>query len=475
MNAKKYISMPALTLMTFTAVWSFGNVVNGYAAQGLKAIFSWLVIFGLYFVPYVLMVGEMGAAFKNCTGGVSSWVRQLTGAKIAFLAGWTYWIVHVPYLAQKPMTVWISLGWAVFQDGAMIKSIDPVYLQSATLALFLFCCWFSAKGITFIKYIGSIAGTSMFIMSLLFVLLSIAAPAISDVHTETIAFRWDTFIPALNFDYLTTIAILVFAVGGCEKLSPYVNNMKNPSQDFPRAMILLTVMIAITALTGSYALGLMFDTNNVPKDLMMNGAFYSFMKLGEYYNVGPWLMIIYAVCNALGLLSTTLLCIDAPIKIFLADVDKSLLPKALTRINENGVPINGYKLTAVLVSIIVIYPVLGIGDVNSLYNSMIRLNAICMPLRYLWVFIAYMALKKSSSFLVEPNAYQLTSNRSIGFFIGLWCFIFTAFACIMGMFPSDLAAYSDEWIFQLSLNIVTPLLLLGLGFIVLAMAKKHKA
>ena len=269
MNDKKYISMPALTMMTFTAVWSFANVVNGYATQGLRAIFSWLVIFGFYFIPYVLMVGEMGAAFKNCTGGVSSWVRELSGAKIAFLAGWTYWIVHVPYLAQKPMTVWISLGWAVFQDGTVIKSISPVYLQLATLALFLFCCWFSSKGVTIIKCIGSIAGASMFIMSLLFVALAVAAPAISNVHTETIVFSWDTFIPALNFDYLTTIAILVFAVGGCEKLSPYVNDMENPSRDFPRAMILLTVMVAITALTGSYALGLMFDTNNVPKDLMM--------------------------------------------------------------------------------------------------------------------------------------------------------------------------------------------------------------
>lgn len=475
MNDKKYISMPALTMMTFTAVWSFANIVNGYATQGLRAIFSWLVIFGFYFIPYVLMVGEMGAAFKNCTGGVSSWIRELSGAKIAFLAGWTYWIVHVPYLAQKPMTVLISLGWAVFQDGAVIKSISPVYLQLATLALFLFCCWFSSKGVTIIKCIGSIAGTSMFIMSLLFVALAVAAPAISNVHTETIVFSWDTFIPALNFDYLTTIAILVFAVGGCEKLSPYVNDMENPSRDFPRAMILLTVMVAITALTGSYALGLMFDTNNVPKDLMMNGAFYSFMKLGEYYNVGPWLMIIYAICNALSLLSTTLLCIDAPIKIFLADVDKSLLPKSLTYINENGVPVNGYKLTAVLVSIIIIYPVLGIGDVNSLYNSMIRLNAICMPLRYLWVFIAYMALKKARFFMVEPDAYQFTSNRSLGFLLGLWCFIFTAFACIMGMFPSNLVTYSNEWLFQLSLNIATPIILLGLGLVVLSMGKHHNA
>lgn len=89
-TSNKYLSWKSLALMTFTAVWGFGNVVNGYANQGLKAVVSWILMFTLYFVPYALMVGEMGSTFKESKGGVSSWIRSTTTTKLAYFAGWTY-------------------------------------------------------------------------------------------------------------------------------------------------------------------------------------------------------------------------------------------------------------------------------------------------------------------------------------------------------------------------------------------------
>lgn len=124
-GSNKVLSWQALGLMTFTSVWGFGNIVNGYANQGLKAVVSWILMFALYFIPYVLMVGEMGSTFKDSKGGVSSWIRSTSGAKLAYFAGWTYWIVHMPYLAQKPQNMLIAFGWAVFQNGSLTKMISP--------------------------------------------------------------------------------------------------------------------------------------------------------------------------------------------------------------------------------------------------------------------------------------------------------------------------------------------------------------
>ena len=47
-----------------------------------------------------------------------------------------------------------------------------------------------------------------------------------------------------------------------------------------------------------------------------------------------------------------------------------------------------------------------------------------------------------------------------------WCFLFTAFACLTGIYSEDP--------FQLALNIVTPFVLVGLGFIMPWMAAKEK-
>ena len=62
----KKITWYMLAFMAFSTVWGFGNVVNGFGYfNGLQVIFSWIMMFALYFVPYALMVGELGSAFKN--------------------------------------------------------------------------------------------------------------------------------------------------------------------------------------------------------------------------------------------------------------------------------------------------------------------------------------------------------------------------------------------------------------------------
>ena len=60
-NNPKKMMWTTLAMMAFSTVWGFGNVVNGYVYfDGTKVIFSWIVMFLLYFVPYALMVGELG-------------------------------------------------------------------------------------------------------------------------------------------------------------------------------------------------------------------------------------------------------------------------------------------------------------------------------------------------------------------------------------------------------------------------------
>ena len=472
-DGNKLLSWKALGLMTFTSVWGFGNIVNGYANQGLKAVVSWILMFTLYFIPYVLMVGEMGSTFKDSKGGVSSWIRSTTGAKLAYFAGWTYWIVHMPYLAQKPQNILIAFGWAVLGNGTLAKMMSPIVLQSIAVIIFFFFLWYASKGVTALKRIGALAGSFMFVMSILYILLALAAPHLTTAKTFTYSLDWDTLMPTFDFDYMTTLGILVFAVGGCERLSPYVNNLRKPSSEYPASMIFMATMVAVTALLGTFAMGLMFDHNNIPKDLMMNGAYYSFAKLGQYYGIGNTFVVIYAICNALGQAATLAISIDAPIKILLADVDARLVPKAFTKINANGIPVTGYKLTAVLVTILLIVPALGIGDMTSLYNWLIRLNAVCMPLRYLWVFFAYMMLKKHAEKFVSE--YHFIKNKTLGMLAGFWCFAFTAFACAMGMFPRGVQPGTDTWTFQFTLNILTPLVLIGIGLILPELAKKEQA
>lgn len=469
-NQKKNLLWYNLAIMAFVSVWAFGNIVNNFANQGLTVIVSWILIIGLYFVPYALMVGELGSVFKESKGGVSSWIRGTFGTTLAYFAGWTYWVVHIPYLAQKPQAALIALGWTVKQDGNFIKDMNPMTAQLLTLAVFLLFLWIASRGITSLKVIGTIAGTSVFVMSLLYVVLMLAAPAIRGIQPAAVDFSIKKLVPNVNFSYFTTLSMLIFAVGGSEKISPYVNNMKKPSKDFPKGMIALATMVAISALLGSIAMSMMFDANNIPSDLKMNGQYYAFQILGEYYGVGKLFIVIYALANLLAQISALVFSIDAPLKVLLADGDKNFIPKALTKTNKYGAPINGYIMTAVLVGILIIVPALGIGDMNSLFDWLLQLNSVVMPMRYLWVFLAFIGLKKAAD--KYKSEYKFVKNDKFAMIIGIWCFVFTAFACIMGMFPNNIEAFSGQWCFQVSLNVVTPFILIGLGFILPIIAKK---
>lgn len=470
----KKMNYQALALMGFTTVWGFGNVVNNYANQGLSVVTSWVLILAFYFLPYALMVGEMGGTYRREEGGLSAWVKLSTSKPmLAFFVGWTYWVVHIPYLAQKPQNVLIAAGWIFYQNGTDIKAISPWIIQFGSLAVFLGFMYLASRGINSLKSIGAMAGTAMFVMGILYILMTVAAPSLRGVVPATHEWSWHTMVPKFDFTYFTTISMLVFAVGGCEKISPYVNELGKPDKDFPRAMILVAVMVGISALLGSLAMGIMFNGVDVPNDLKMNGQYYAFAKLGAYYGVGNSLLVLYALAQAIGQISVMMISIDAPLRMLIGDGNKDYIPKALTKTNRYGMLTNGYKMTGVLVSILIIVPVLGIGDLNTLYNWLLDLNSFVMPLRYLWVFVAYIALKGLvQNLAVRSEAgYKFVTNNKLGVSIGIWCFAFTAFACILGVFPKGVPMYSHEWYFQIILNIATPFVLVGLGFIMPKIAR----
>jgi amino acid transporter len=463
-NLKK-ITWYSLAFMAFSTVWGFGNVINGFAMYGgLRAIVAWVIIFALYFIPYALMVGELGSAFKSEGGGVSSWIKETIGPMFAYYAGWTYWVVHMPYISQKPNGVMIALSWAIFHD-KRISSMNITILQLCGLVIFYFALFLASRGITVLKKLTTLAGETMFVMSILYIIMMLAAPAITGANTLHIDWSLKTFTPSFDLKYLLNFSILVFAVGGCEKISPYVNKTVKPEKDFSRGMIMLAVMVAVSAILGTIALGMMFDSNNIPEDLLTNGSYVAFQTLGQYYHVGNFFVVLYAITNLIGQFSVLILSIDAPLRMLLDSADTNYIPSAMFKKNEYGAYTNGHKLIAVIVSILIIVPAFGIDSVDNLVVWLVKLNSVCMPLRYLWVFAAYIALKKAGD-KFKPE-YRFVKNKTLGMILGGWCFLITAASCILGI-------YSDDP-FKMVLNILTPLVLLGLGLIMPYLAKREKA
>lgn len=359
----------------------------------------------------------------------------------------------------------------VFQNGSTYDQFPTLWVQMATLAVFLFFCWVASRGLNPLKKLATLAGTSMFIMSMLYILMMFAAPVINpNGGYVSMDFSVKNLIPQFNLGYFTSLSILVFAVGGCEKISPYVNKVKNSATGFPKGMIALAIMVMVCAILGTIAMGMMFDPAiiNESKEsfdsYVSNGSYWAFQKLGEYYHVGNLFLIIYAACNAVGQFSTLVLSIDAPLRMLLDNEDaREFIPSKLLKKNKYGAYINGIWMVVVLSGTIILVQsfVPGAAAVLSQLN---KLNSVTMPLRYLWVFAAYIALRKYvGKFTPE---YRFTKNQGLAFTAGIWCFAVTAVCCVMGMYvEGDMASTA--------LNIITPFILTALGLILPIIKKRE--
>ena len=388
MESSKKIVWYNLAFMAFSTVWGFGNVLNGFVYfNGIQVIFSWILMFALYFVPYALMVGELGSAFKDSGGGVSSWINETIGPKFAYYAGWTYWACHITYIASKGSGGLKALSWAVFRNAETYDTFPTVYVQLGTLAVFLFFCWVASRGLNPLKKLATIAGSSMFIMSILYILMM--------------------FDPAV-------------INGTQESFNSYVSN----------------------------------------------GSYWAFQKLGGYYHMGDALLIIYALCNMIGQFSTLVLSIDAPLRMLLDNEEaREFIPSGLLKKNKYGAYINGIWMVVILSGSIILIQsfVPGAASVLAQLN---KLNSVTMPMRYLWVFAAYIALRTARN-KFQPE-YRFVKNQGVAMTFGIWCFILTAACCIMGMYtPGDM--------FTTALNVITPVVLTALGMILPVIKRNEKA
>lgn len=520
---QKKITWLTLAFMAFSTVWGFGNVTNGFGYfNGTQVIFSWILMFVLYFVPYALMVGELGSAFKNAGGGVTSWVLETTNPKLAYYAGYTYWVVHIPYIASKGSGGLKALAWMALSN-RWYDSLPAWQVQLATGVVFVFFLWVASRGLSPLKALTSLAGSSMFVMSLLYILMMFAAPLFNPGNAFTaMDWSWDHLIPQFNVQYFTSLSILVFAVGGCEKISPYVNKVQNPGKDFPKGMITLAIMVMVCAILGTIAMGMSFNPINftfaeagefmgksvaggaatqvfaigqssaevsalaaagpiLPADLqalidsgvaytsdsfIANGAYLAFQELGAYYHVGDLFVVIYGACNAIGQFSTLVLSIDAPLRMLLDDGSaRQYVPRALLKQNQYGAYTNGILLIGVLSGSIIAIQLLGTGAADII-TWLTRLNSVCMPMRYLWVFFAYIMLRKAGNKF--HSDYVFMKNKTAGMVIGGWCFFVTAACCILGV-------YAEGDMVRTLLNIAMPFVLLALGLIMPAIRKREDA
>lgn len=428
---KKFISWQTLFLMALCTVIGLDDIMFNFQNQGMAVIFSWIVMVLFYVIPYSLMVGQLGSAFSTEGGGLSSWVRGIDGEFLGYFTTWTYWAASIPYAVDSANEVIVDLGWALTGSEKFQDQIPNSLFALLTFVTFIVFIIIEHHFSNSMEFLSTIGGGLMVIMTILFVVLAFVGLAKSGGHMATTNFTWKDIFPKFDWHYFSTIAMLIYAMNGAELVAPYVTKMKKPQYDFPKAMIALAAMTAFLTILGSFALGIYFNANHMPNDLKMN-------------------------CALLAVL------LDAMTRMLISDTGSRYMPKFLRKKDKNGLPINGYILTVALSSFIMILGIF-LPDMNDIFNWLLNLNAIVSPGVTCWIFYSFMRVRKDSKKF--PSKYVFIKNDKIAYAVGLILLLVTAIATIMGITPQDVPEGSSIWWYELIINIVAVIVLIGLGAI----------
>lgn len=467
----KTISWPVLTLMALCTVIGLDDIMYNFQNQGMPVITSWIIMCLLYVTPYSLMVGQLGSTFSNEGGGLSSWVRGTDGEFLGYFTAWTYWVASIPYAVDSANEIIVDLGWALTGSKGFQDKIPTTMFAALTFVVFIVFIIVEHHFANSMEFLSSIGGGLMVIMTVLFVLLAFVGLAKSGGHMATQPFTWHTIVPKFDLHYWSTVGMLIYAMNGCELVAPYVTKMKKPKSDFPKAMIALAIMTAFLTILGSFALGIYFDAYHIPNDLKMNGAYYVFQMVGEQFGMGKFLLYLWAWTSLLFNCALVAVLLDAMTRMLISDTGDKYMPKFLRKKDKNGLPINGYILTVALSSFIMILGIF-LPDMNDIFNWLLNLNSIVSPGVTCWIFYSFMRIRKNSA--KYPSKYVYIKNDKLAWLVGLALLIVTAVATILGFAPQDVKHGSGLWWYELIINIVAVIVLIGLGAILPGIRRREE-
>lgn len=470
-NKMKAITWPVLTLMALCTVIGLDDIMYNFQNQGMPVITSWIIMCLLYVTPYSLMVGQLGSTFSEEGGGLSSWVRGTDGEFLGYFTAWTYWAASIPYAVDSANEIIVDLGWALTGSKGFQDKIPTTMFAALTFVVFIVFIIVEHHFANSMEFLSSIGGGLMVIMTVLFVFLAFGGLAKSGGHMATQPFTWHTIIPKFDLHYWSTVGMLIYAMNGCELVAPYVTKMKKPKSDFPKAMITLAIMTAFLTILGSFSLGIYFDAYHIPNDLKMNGAYYVFDMVGKQFGMGKFLLYLWAWTSLLFNCALVAVLLDAMTRMLISDTGDKYMPKFLRKKDKNGLPINGYILTVALSSFIMILGIF-LPDMNDIFNWLLNLNSIVSPGVTCWIFYSFMRVRKNSK--KYPSKYVYIKNDKLAWLVGLALLVVTAVATILGFAPQDVKQGSGLWWYELIINIVAVIVLIGLGAILPGIRRREE-
>lgn len=403
-ESKKSHKLSVFTLMMINVA----AILSLRALPGL-AEYGWSLIFYLalgsicFFVPSALVSAELASGWDE-EGGVYLWVKEAFGPKWGFVAIFMQWVENLPWfpavLAFAASAIAYIFDPALAENKYFIVAVIQIALWVTTFLNFR-----DMKMSAFFSSSGAIVGT--IIPGLLIIVLGI--DHVASGKPMQIPFSPGALMPDIDsLQQLMLLAAMLVSFTGMEMSAVHVNEVRNPSVNYPKAIFAACIIIIGLSTMGSLAIAMVVPADGVS---LSAGVCQAFDKLFQIHEM-PFMTPVICFLLAYGALTMVITWMVGPSKGIREVAKEGYLPQWWQKTNQYGIPTNiliiQSGLSAAMSCVILVMP-----TVSSAFMLMSALAVQLYLIMYMLMFAAAIRLRYSHPEV--KRGYTIPGGKS-----GIW-------------------------------------------------------
>ena len=457
------LSVMTLAIMNVTAVVSLRGL-PAEAVYGPSSAFYYLFAAIVFLIPTAMVAAELAAMFSDKQGGVFRWVGEAFGARTGFLAIWLQWIESTIWYPTVLTFGAVSIAFiGTNEPHDMALASNKVFTLCMVLAIYWIATLIALKGLDWVGKIskwGGMIGT--IIPAGLLIVLGIIYIATGGHNNMDMS---QGFFPDLSkFDNLVLASSIFLFYAGMEMMGIHVMEVKNPSKNYPKAIIIGSLVTVAIFVLGTFSLGFVIPAKDISLTQSLLIGFDNYFKYLHLSWAGP----IIAIALMFGVLAGVLTWVAGPSKGIFAVGRAGYLPPFFQRTNKIGVQRNILLIQGAIVTLLALLFVV-MPSVQSFYQILSQLTVLLYLIMYMLMFAAAIVLRYRMK--STPRPFRLgKGGNGVMWLIGLVGFFGSMLAFVLSFVPPGQIATGSSTVWY-SVLVIGCIVVVAAPFVIYALRK----
>ncbi len=458
------LSVMTLAIMNVTAVVSLRGL-PAEAVYGPSSAFYYLFAAIVFLIPTAMVAAELAAMFSDKQGGVFRWVGEAFGARTGFLAIWLQWIestIWYPTVLTFGAVSIALIGPNEQHDMALAS--NKVFTLVMVLAIYWIATFIALKGLDWVGKIskwGGMIGT--IIPAGLLIVLGAVYIATGGHNNMDMS---QGFFPDLSkLDNLVLASSIFLFYAGMEMMGIHVMEVKNPSRNYPRAIIIGSLVTVCIFVLGTFSLGFIIPAKDIS---LTQSLLIGFDNYFRYLHVS-WAGPIIAIALMFGVLAGVLTWVAGPSKGIFAVGKAGYLPPFFQKTNRTGVQRNILLIQGGVVTLLALLFVV-MPSVQSFYQILSQLTVLLYLIMYMLMFAAAIVLRYKMKAAPRPFRLGKGNGNGLMWLLGTLGFCGSLLAFVLSFVPPGQIATGSNTVW-FSVLVIGCLVVVGAPLVIYAMRK----